>query len=46
MGTYGPRMSADAAPVVDEGDEDEDDDHENFDHREPVFGFSCEGRES
>lgn len=33
-------MSANAAPVVDEADEDKDNDHYDFDHCKPVLGFA------
>ena len=36
-------MAVDASPVVDEADEDKDDDHNDLDHGEPVFGFACLG---
>ena len=34
-------MAVDAAPIVDEADEDEDDDHDDLDHGEPVLGLAC-----
>ena len=33
-------VTTDTAPVVDEAHEDEDDNHDYFDHGEPVFGFT------
>lgn len=40
--TYGPGMAVDSAPVVDQANNDEHDDEDDFDHGEPVLGFSCD----
>ena len=33
-------MTTDTSPVVDEAYEDEDDNHDDLDHREPVLRFA------
>ena len=41
VGTYGAWVALDAAPVVDEADDDEDNNEQDLDEREPIFAFTC-----
>lgn len=41
--TYRSRVPLDTSPVKDEAHDNEEYDHDHFDHRKPVFGFTYNG---